>query len=112
MAAVPDTKTDQADAPFEVYFEYFNVDAILVPSSNNFSLQVTPQTSVGEIKAMIQKRDGLPVEAQRLIFTGRYTDLADDESTANDNKLHVGSRIFILVKRSWNNQQEAQKLKV
>ena len=60
-----------------------------------FSLEVDRSETVENLKARIQNHDGLPVDQQRLIFSGRQL---EDGRTLADYNIQTGSTIYLQVK--------------
>ena len=58
----------------------------------NYTLEVESSTSIEELKSMIQDKDGIPPNLQRLIFTSKQ--LADDRTVA-DYKIHKHATLYL-----------------
>ncbi|KAK1354511.1 Ubiquitin-60S ribosomal protein L40 [Heracleum sosnowskyi] len=60
------------------------------------TLEVQPSDSVQGVKSLIEQKDGVPVELQRLIFAGRELDdglALDDYDINKESTLHLSARL-------------------
>ena len=57
-------------------------------------LNITPETTVGNIKAMVARKEEIPANEQRLSFGGRSM---EDEKTAADYNLQKDSTLEVFV---------------
>lgn len=63
-----------------------------INKKENFILQRT--ATIGSLKQMIFERKGIPLNLQRLVFTGK---ILRDETTLTENRIECGSNIHMFI---------------
>jgi hypothetical protein len=68
---------------------------IFIKTLQGFSntLEVERTDTIGEIKAKIQLKDGIPVEEQKIFFAGK---VLEDDKTVDDYSIEKESSIHLL----------------
>jgi len=64
-------------------------------TGKNITLEVEPNDSIGAIKAMVQEKEGIAVEQQKLIFAGKEL---EGNKTLSDYNIQKESTLHLIIK--------------
>ena len=70
-------------------------------SNNIIPIYVTPCDSIGNVKYLIQLKEGIPIDQQRLVYNGIQL---EDNRTIEDYNIKEELTIHLILRlRGWNN---------
>lgn len=67
----------------------------LLIKEDKFSLQVSSDTTVSEVKQMINNKEGVDIAAQRLVFMGKEL---NDSKTLGSSGVTNGSEVYLIIR--------------
>ena len=67
----------------------------LLIKEDKFSLQVSSDTTVSEVKQMINNKESVDIAAQRLVFMGKEL---NDSKTLGSSGVTNGSEVYLIIR--------------